>query len=223
MSQNLLVGQAVKLEIAGAHPPQVVMGVLVRLPPPEVVMSLGQGVTAPRGLVPGAAVAVTFTTDQVFAKASTKVTRVLGERVASVALEPFAQVDTSMRRRFFRVPASLLTLLVVSSARGAEVGKKDARALTQDVSAGGMRVETVLALAVGDRVQVTVETPRGLRKTFPATMVCEAEVVHATLVVRKGGQLYSAGLQFVLAADSEQERWLRLTFDLQRGAQLWKK
>jgi len=223
VSQNLLVGQAVKLEIAGATPPQAVMGVLVRVPPPEVVVSLGQGVPAPRGLVPGANVVVSFTTDEVFAKATTKVTRVLPDRLASVALEPFAKVDTSTRRRFFRVPASLLTLLVVSSARGSEVGKKDARALTQDVSAGGMRVETVLALAIGDRVQVSVETPRGLRKTFPATMVCEAEVVHATLVMRKVGQLYSAGLQFVLGADSEQERWLRLTFDLQRGGQLWKK
>jgi c-di-GMP-binding flagellar brake protein YcgR len=217
VSNELQIGQAVKLIVAGATPPASVMAVVVAKPPPRLVVALGSGVAAPPGLVVGAQVSVSFTTANLFAQAKTSVLRVLPERPVSVELAPLAQLSASQRRRFFRVPASLLTLLVVSTARASELGRQDGRALTQDVSAGGLRVETTLPLAIGDRVQVTVETPRGLRRSQPSTLVCEAEVVHAAEVVRKGRKLCSAGLQFVFASSSEQDRWVKLTFDLQRG------
>jgi hypothetical protein len=96
-------------------------------------------------------------------------------------------------------------------------GGQDGRAITEDISAGGMRVETILPLAAGDRVRITVETPRGVRKALPDTMVCHARVVRVEQVTRGHRLLSSAGLEFVFHNEDERDRWVQLTFDLQRG------
>jgi len=38
--------------------------------------------------------------------------------------------------------------------------------------------------------------------------------------VRRHRKMHSAGLQFLFATESERDRWVQLTFDLQRGVQL---
>jgi c-di-GMP-binding flagellar brake protein YcgR len=113
-----------------------------------------------------------------------------------------------------------VTLLVLAPNRSSTIGKEDQRAITQDLSAGGMRVDTTLMLAVGDQVRVTVHTPRGLRKNLPDLLVCEAKVVRAEQIIRRNRKLCSAGLQFQFATESERDRWVQLTFDLQRGVQI---
>jgi c-di-GMP-binding flagellar brake protein YcgR len=147
----------------------------------------------------------------------TSVLRVAPGRTVALALARFVEIRTAQRRQFFRVPASLVAALVVSSPHAATTAKEDLRALTQDLSGGGMRVDTVLPLAVGDLVKVTVEIPRGMRKYLPAEMSCEARVVRVDAVVRRSRKLFCAGLQFQFATENERDRWVQLTFDLQRG------
>jgi len=148
------------------------------------------------------------------------VLRVSPGRTVTLALARLTDVSTSQRRQFFRVSASLVSILVVSATRGQLVGKEDARAVTQDISAGGMRVETTLPLALDDELRVTVHTPRGMRRTLPDTLACDARVVRAEQVIRRNRKLWSAGLQFMFATESERDRWVQLTFDLQRGVQI---
>jgi hypothetical protein len=220
VSEQLLVGQAVELEVLGVTPPAKVMGVVVAIPPREVLLSLAAGAVAPPDLQPGVTVTLSFATSLGLHRARTTVLRVAPGHTVAVALARFNEVSTAQRRQFFRVAASLATLVVIGSPRATALGKEDTRALTQDLSAGGMRVETSLALAVGDEVRVTVQTPRALRGNLPDQLSCEAKVVRAEQTIRRNRKLCSAGLQFVFATESERDRWVQLTFDLQRGVQL---
>jgi len=220
VSEQLLVGQAVELDIDGTTPPARVMGVVVAMPPREILLSLASGAVAPPALQPGAQVLVSFATSQGLHQGRTSVLRVAPGRTVAVALARFSGVSTAQRRQFFRVPASMVALLVIGTTRAGTLGKEDPRALTQDFSAGGMRVDTVLPLTVGDHLKVTLEVPRGLRKNLPPQLSCEAKVVRVEHVVRRNRKLQSAGLQFVFATENERDRWVQLTFDLQRGVQL---
>lgn len=223
MSDQLLVGQAVALDVLDgpdADLPARVMGVVIAMPPREILLSLASGAVAPPALQPGVTVQVSFSTTLGLHQARTTVLRVAPGRTVAVVIQRFNEVSTSQRRQFFRVTASLVTLLVVGSHKGTPVGKEDNRALTQDLSGGGMRVDTTLALSVGDRVKVTVETPRGLRKYLPDRLSCEAQVVRVEPVIKRNRKLNSIGLQFQFATESERDRWVQLTFDLQRGVQV---
>jgi hypothetical protein len=220
VSEQLLVGQAVEVAIDGSVPPVKVVGVVGAIPPREILLSLVSGAVEPPALLPGVSVTVSFVTSLGLHQARTTVLRVAPGRTVSVALARLSEVTTSQRRQFFRVSASLVTLLVVAGTRASVIGKEDARALSQDLSAGGMRVDTVLPLALGDQLRVTVHTPRGMRKHLPDLLVCEARVVRAEQVIRRNRKVCSAGLQFLFATESERDRWVQLTFDLQRGVQI---
>jgi hypothetical protein len=220
VSEQLLVGQAVELDLLGVTPPAKVMAVVVAIPPREVLLSLVTGAVAPPDLQPGLTVNLSFSTSLGLHQARTTVLRVAPGHTVAVALARFNDVSTVQRRQFFRVAASLVTLVVIGSQRATALGKEDARALTQDLSAGGMRVETSLALSLGDEVRVTVQTPRSLRRNLPDQLSCEAKVVRVEQVIRRNRKHSSAGLQFMFATENERDRWVQLTFDLQRGVQL---
>jgi c-di-GMP-binding flagellar brake protein YcgR len=220
VSDQLLVGQAVELDIEGTEQPVRVMGVVVAMPPREVLLSLASGVMAPPALQPGVQVTVTFATTLGLHEGRTTVVRVAPSHAVAVALARFSAVRTSQRRQFFRVQASLVVRLLVTSSHAATAAKEDARALSQDLSGGGMRVDTILPLVAGDLVKATVEVPRGLRKHLPAEMTCDAKVVRVDPIVRRHRKMHSAGLQFQFTSESERDRWVQLTFDLQRGVQL---
>jgi hypothetical protein len=219
VSEQLLVGQAVDLDLEGASPPVRVTAVVAGMPPREILLSLAAGLAAPPGLQPGAQVTVSFATNQGLNQGRTTVLRVASARTVSVALARFGDVITSNRRQYFRVAASVVVKLTMISSHAASATKEDAKALTLDVSGGGMRIDTILPLEVNDLVQLTVEVPRSLRKNLPPEMSCEAKVVRVEQVVRRGGRkVHCAGVQYQLKSESERDRWVQLTFGLQRGA-----
>jgi hypothetical protein len=219
VSEQLLVGQAVYVELEGAVPPARVSCVVVAMPPREILLSLENGAVAPPGLMAGMEVVLSYATTLGLHQGRTTVLRVTSGRTVAVALARFAGVTTAQRRQFFRVPASLVVTLVVGSSRTAITAKEDSRALTHDISGGGVRVDTVLPLAVDDMVKLLIEVPRGLRKNLPAELSCDAKVVRVEPVVRRNRKLFCAGLQFQFAKENERDRWVQLTFDLQRVVQ----
>jgi Tfp pilus assembly protein PilZ len=219
VSEQLLVGQAVELDIEEAPAPARVMGVVVAMPPREILLSLASGEIAPPTLQAGVMVSVSFATTMGLHQGRTAVLRVAPGRTVAVALARFGDVSTSQRRQFFRVAAALSASLEVIAPATA-LPREDGRALTQDLSAGGVRVETTLPLALGDEVRVTVQTPRGLRKHLPDQMSCNAKVVRVEQVMRRNRKVTSVGLQFAFTSENERDRWVQLTFDLQRGVQL---
>lgn len=217
MQEQLLVGQAVELAGDGAPP---VIVVVVAITMREILLNVAPGATLPEGLTPGVPVTLSFSTTLGFHRARSSLVRISSGKNPVVAVARVDTVTTVQRRQFFRVSATLSTTLLVTGGRVAMVGKEDARALTQDISAGGMRVDTNLALALTDRVKVTLETPRGFRKSLPAQLVCDADVMRVESAVRRNRKVTCVGLRFAFASENDRDRWVQLTFDLQRGVQL---
>jgi c-di-GMP-binding flagellar brake protein YcgR len=224
---QLLVGQSVALEVddndltaadGTARPPgrldAFVLGTAAR----EYLLTLSGEGGAPPALRAGQGVTVTFTTTMGLHAARTSVLRITAGKTVVVAIAPFGTVDTQQRRHYFRPVATLpVSVAVTSSALPGSVGKEDPRAVTHDVSPGGLRLETALPVARGDRLTVTVQTPRSVRRSLPAALSCEAVVVRVEPVARRNQNLFSAGVEFQFAAERERDRWVQLTFELQRG------
>jgi c-di-GMP-binding flagellar brake protein YcgR len=213
-----LIGQSVELTIVGGDPDQRILAVVVAAPVRELVVALAvrPREIPPATLQPGSEVIVTFTTTAGLRQSRTSILRVSHASQVTVALARLAAVDTIQRRQFFRISASLLVRLSVLGPPGAEPAL-DPRAVTIDISASGLRADTTLALAEGDRVGITVQTPRGLRGALPAEMSCEGEVVRVETVQRRNRQLLCVGIKFLFEAERERERWVQLTFTLQRS------
>src|SRR4051812_18912181 len=149
VQEQLLVGQAVELASDGVPP---VIVVVVAMMAREILLSVSPGVPLPAALVPGAAVTLSFATTQGFHRARSSLVRIVPGKMPVLAVARVDTVSTIQRRQFFRVSATLSATLEVTGGRVASIGKQDTRALTQDVSAGGIRVDTVLPLAIADRV-----------------------------------------------------------------------
>jgi c-di-GMP-binding flagellar brake protein YcgR len=135
----------------------------------------------------------------------------------TLALARLARVETIQRRQFFRISASLLAPLSRAVPLDGSAPAHDPRAVTLDISAGGLRADTTLALAVGDQVGVAIHTPRGLRGTLPPELVCAGTIVRVEDVQRRNRKLLCVGIKFLFEAERDRERWVQLTFKLQRS------
>lgn len=212
MADPLRVGQVVTLEPMGAS------GTVFGTPAGELLVTLDAPAA---GLVVGADVTVRRKGAGGLVEGRARVLRISGARNLTVALSRPTAMDVVQRRRFFRVGISLSAALeVLESADPALVGRGDARALTHDVSAGGARIDTTLALRPGDRVRLTVEVPRGLRRGLPERLSADAVVVRSGEQTRRQRKLWSLGIELALASESDRAPWLRLALDLQRGTAL---
>lgn len=223
--QQLVVGQSVELVIPAADEPggQVPVEALVfGAPEREYLLTLPALAVVPPGLIDGARVTIRFATKTGLCEVASHVLRVTaGAKGLNVAVARTARVETIQRRRFFRVPACLNVSFRVQASDIAEhLGLTDDKALTQDLSAGGMRIETTVAVGHGDRLEVRVQTPKGFRRSLPPQLSTEALVVRIEEGVRRFQRLFIIGVEFHFRAENERDKWVQLAFDLQRGVQL---
>lgn len=69
-------------------------------------------------------------------------------------------LSIGQNRKFFRLPLFIKAVVVVKVAKNQLLsGKSDANALTDDTSAGGVRLDPTLALEAGDTVSITLRLP----------------------------------------------------------------
>jgi hypothetical protein len=220
---DLLVGQLVELELErnGSSPPTRIDANVIGLPPREIQLALTNIAALPAGLEVGRQVWIRFSNALGLHQTRCAISRVTPGKALVVALARAPQVETVQRRKFFRVPAALSVRFdVLTSAIPEATGKVEPRGLAQDISAGGIRLESSLLLAVGDWLHVTVQVPRGFRRQLPAELACEARVVRVLELRARNKIAYGLGLEFEFASESERDRWVHLTFDLQRGVQI---
>jgi hypothetical protein len=210
------IGQWVELTLPRDDPDRRISAVVIAAPPGELVVALAGGAEIPPAVRPASPVIATFVTAAGLLQSRTSVLRVSQGSQGTVALAQFAPVETIQRRQFFRISASLLVRLNVLGPPGTEPSQ-DPQAVSLDISAGGLRADTTLALAEGDRLGIVVQTPRGMRGALPPDLICEGEVVRVQMVKRRNRQLVCVGIKFVFEAERERARWVQLTFTLQRS------
>lgn len=215
---QLGIGQSAEIVVDGADPDDVLHAFVYGMPPGEILLTFPSVKVLPPNLEIGREVSVRFFSGGGAHHGRSEVLRVDATPKVTAAVARLTDVETIQRRRYFRVPVTLpVTFAVLRSSVTESTGKVEPRGLTQDVSAGGVRLETSVLLTVDDRVRVALATPRGFQKTLPATLEAAARVVRVEEGNRKANRPYSLSIELLFDAESERDRWVQLTFDLQRG------
>jgi hypothetical protein len=220
VAEGLLVGQALELLVDGDPGPACaafVFGTTAR----EILLTLGHGQKAPAHLVAGAWVTLRFSTTMGLHEARTRVLTVAHDRTVKLGIAQVDRPTIVQRRLYFRVAAALAAQVTVAESASADrVGAKDPKAVTRDISAGGVCLETSLSVSLWDVLAISLETPRAFRKSLPAELACTGRVLRIQETTRSGRTLYLVGVEMVIVAERDRDRWVQLTFDLQRGVQL---
>ncbi len=217
MAGTFLVGQATHLLLNHAQKGEV-RGFVLDMSPREVILSFPSLSAPPPGFLPGRNVTVRFWSDLGVHNATSAILRYGQGPQVRIVIERFQKFDTVQQRRYFRVIAALsVSFQVVASSLAEAQGKAGIKAVTRDISAGGLSMSAPLRLAKGDRLRLAVSPPRSLAKTLPATLNADAEVVRVQETKHTTKTVISVGVDYRFPAEIERDRWVQLTFHLQRG------
>jgi len=163
-----------------------------------------------------------------------------------VVSRPMALHTRQNREYFRVPVTLVTTCAVVHSERPMRIGFSDTDARTRDLSAGGVRLATTLKLDVGDRILVTFAHPFGApagagrsapppsrrggpapsrrdRASMPPSSAREhlvfalaSEVVRVLSLAASPVARFSVGARFRDVTDRDQDRLVKLLFELQR-------
>jgi c-di-GMP-binding flagellar brake protein YcgR len=218
VADTLVGGQALELVLDGDPTPLTAF--VFGTTPREILLTLGQGEEAPPALVAGATVTMRFVSGLGLHETRTRVVHVVHDRTVKLGVAQVNRPSVVQRRRYFRVSAALAARATIADSISApSIGYHDGRAITRDISAGGLCLETSLRVGLGDELSIVLETPRGLRKNLAPELSCRARVLRIQETSRGRRILFLLGLELMFPLERERDRWVQLTFDLQRGVQ----
>jgi hypothetical protein len=213
----LKVGQGLQLEIGNAQPPVRLQALVQRSELGEVEVALNDVGEAPPEVVPGAEVYAKFCTPAGFHEARSTVVKVEPGRPPSLVLDSFRGETTRQRRAFFRTSAYLPCEISILASKKTKAGEADRRAVTLDVSGGGIKLETSLSVIPDDRVGIVVRVPDKLQPALPAVLVVEAKVLRVVEIVRGGRDLNQVAAAFQIKREVDRDPWVHLAMDIERG------
>ena len=121
---------------------------------------------------------------------------------------------TQQKRDYFR----LATSLAITFAPVAAADAPPLRAVTEDISAGGLRFRTLEPLVVGADLRLGVDFPRGDQASSHELVALDGRVVRVTEVKVDDESQYTVSCQFERVRAVERDRLVKLLLDLQRRA-----
>jgi hypothetical protein len=226
---RLQVAQLVTVEGGEGSSAFKISAVVIQTSESEVVIQVaGAGLSAE--IAPRRVVHLSVTDSSGLHRTEATVTRVLSEPDPAFAIAPPHESRTTQNRNFFRLQTRLAApYKIIRSRVDAMVAEEDREAFTQDISAGGVRLWTVRHLTVDDRVRVQIAPPQrdeappslarprpGLAPNEPGAFTLDAQVLRVEQIATAARECYTVGARFMNLPAREQERLVRLMFDLQR-------
>jgi len=123
----------------------------------------------------------------------------------------------SQNRKFFRLPLFIKAKLTVKVSKNQALsGKSDPNAMTEDISAGGLRLNSTLVLEVGDTAVIALRLPlrRGEDGDFTSPCVVRRVVANPD----KANKPFQIGVEFNSANRRDEDALMAAMFELQRRA-----
>jgi c-di-GMP-binding flagellar brake protein YcgR len=210
---NLRVGQNVRLEVQGeAH--VELDGTVLLVGEKELMLNFPRYKVLP--FVKAGARAVLRAWDHLgLHQAKVRVTRVTKVPHPGVlVLTVPRSYQTIQKRNYFRLETSLVLGFWVGPAPGPENVTMASRAITDDISAGGVRFKTLQALTLGQLLFMSIDFPRGQRSAAE-TVSFSAQVVRVTSTTVEDEVQYTVSCQFENVRDRDRDRVVKLLLDLQ--------
>ena len=210
---NFRIGQAVRIEVLGEGHVEL-DGTILQVGDKELMLNFPRSKALP--FVRAGARAVLRAWDHLgMHQAKTRVTRMTKVPLPGVMVLTVPRTfQTIQKRNYFRLETSLVLRFWVGPAPGPENATMASRAITDDVSAGGVRFKTLQALTVGQLLFMVIDFPRGERSAAE-TLSFAARVVRVTSTTVEDEVQYTVSCQFDDVRDRDRDRMVKLLLDLQ--------
>ena len=217
MAPTLQVKQPLEFEVydSAAGQPCHTNGEVSSITPTGVVVRFRRLAVIPSCWTVGTEAVLRYGDEHGVHSAATKVLEILRAPVVAVVLPADLRFMTDQRRKFLRVPARFsVAVTIVDSGTPDKIGRTDENAVTEDLSAGGMRFLTSLSLQIGDVLDATIKVT-SVRKLGHEIFHLPASVVRLCGANAPGTASHSVACQFFFIGNSEQSRLVRLVQKLQ--------
>lgn len=213
----LPVGQPLELMVPGLEAYEPLPGVVQESPVvDECVLSL-RPPACPLGYVlPGTMVRLRFANPLGLHGATATILDMRPGPPMELNLGEFRDETTVQRREYYRVTRGLPATVTVRVSHSVEPGLVDSGAFTYDISGGGIRLDTFLAVGIDDRLWVAVRVPERLQAAHSAALQARAEVLRIEPVVRGGEDLSRVAARFHFRREIDRDAWVHLVLDLQK-------
>lgn len=213
----LKVGQVLDLEIEKTQPRVRLKATVQKYEMGECEVTLNEMDAPPPELTAGVEIQARFCTAQGFHEGSSTVLKVRPAQPPEVLLDAFRRETHRQRRAYFRTSAYLPCQVTVLVSKKIKAGESDRRAISLDISGGGIRIETSLGVIPEDLLTVVVRVPQKLQPALPAILLSEGKVLRVVDVVRQGRDLHQIAVAFQIKREVDRDPWVHLAMDLERG------
>jgi hypothetical protein len=203
---QLVPGQWAEIQTIGVTAP--LRGFVFSLRQSEVLFTFPELTDFPVGLEPGRSVVVTFQGRTGRHTGHAAVLRAAKGPPVTVAIQHLSNIETEQRRRYPRVSLQIPATLEAGPA-GDATPQSDERARIRNLGAGGMLLETSLALAEGDDVNVTLPESHRVMQNQGARHV-RGKVLRVESAVAGRRKPKVASVEFSFDSDDERDGWARL-------------
>jgi hypothetical protein len=215
LAMLLQVNQSLSIQVAGTSDIAPTDCVVVAVTPGRVTLRLLNARLPPLGMEAGAAVVLKLTNTQGVHTANAQVAQVATKPHAAVSLRAPINFTTTQQRKFVRVAAKLPVHCSVRASSNAElVSAVDEDAMTADLSAGGVCLNTALPLSPGDEVSLVVSVRSPRANTNELNL--QGRVLRVAPGRTKPRPTFSVGIELVHANQREQDALVLIVFDLER-------
>ena len=205
-SAQLVPGQWAEIQIIGASSP--LRGFVFSLRPSEILFTFPEVADFPIGLEPGRSVVVSYWGRTGRHTGHATVLRAAKGPPVTVAIQHPKHIEFEPRRRFPRVSLQAPSTMKAGQSEEETAPQSDERARIRDFGASGLLLETSLALAEGDAVNVTL--PDSNRMAAQGARQVKGKVLRVEKIGVGRRRPHVASVQFSFDSDDERDVWARL-------------
>lgn len=210
---NLRVGQDIRLSIPDALTERELQGSILQLGKRQLMLAFPQYRELP-GLTSGANAVLSVWDGFGLHRARSRLLVVTTQPYPGAIIERPRLFTTQQKRGYFRLATSLAITFAPLTAEASQL----LRAVTEDISAGGLRFRTLAPLVVGANLRLGVDFPRGDQAQSHELVALDGRVVRVTEVKVDDESQQTVSCQFERVRDIERDRLVKLLLDLQRRA-----
>jgi len=211
---RLRVGQDIRLSVQSASTQGELRGSILQLGKRQLMLAFPHYRELPNVMV-GANAVLSVWDDFGLHSGRSRMLVVTTTPYPGAIIERPRAFTTQQKRGYFRLATSLaLTFAPLTAASTA----LPLRAVTEDISAGGLRFRTLEPLVIGADLRLGVDFPRGDQGASHELVALDGRVVRVTEVKVDEESQYTVSCQFERVRDVERDRLVKLLLDLQRRA-----
>ncbi|MEA2696159.1 MAG: PilZ domain [Myxococcales bacterium] len=222
---RLRVGQDIRLSVQDALTYGEIQGSILQLGKKQLMLAFPSYRDLP-GVLAGASAVLSFWDDFGLHQGKTHLVAVTTKPYPGAIIERPRNFVTRQKRGYFRLatslaitfaplaPAAVPALALASPTRALET----LRAVTEDISAGGVRFRTSQGLTVGAVLRLGIDFPRGEQTLKNDLVALDGRVVRVTSVVVEDETQLTVSCQFQNVRETDRDRLVKLLLDLQRRA-----